>query len=59
MKAIAAAVWVVVMSTGCAVASVAGTAISTTVGVAGTVVETGVGVTGAVVRGVANAVSSE
>jgi phosphate/sulfate permease len=56
MKTIAAATVVLVMATGCAVASVAGTAVSTTVGVAGTVVGTGVGVTGAVVRGVANTI---
>ncbi len=48
---------VLVTATGCAVVSVAGTAVSTTVGIAGTVVETGISVTGAVVRGVANTVS--
>lgn len=42
---------------GCAVLSIAGTVVATTVSVAGTVVETGVGVAGSAIRGVANAIS--
>jgi hypothetical protein len=57
MKRIGALFLLSVACTGCAVVSVAGTAVSTTVSVAGTIVETGVSVAGSAVRGVASAVS--
>jgi hypothetical protein len=57
MKKITAVLLLLLPCAGCAVLSIAGTAVSTTVSVVGTVVETGVGVAGSAIRGVANTIS--
>jgi len=57
MKPGAAVLFLLLACTGCAVLSIAGTAVSTSVSVAGTVVETGIRVAGSAIRGVANAIS--
>jgi len=54
-----AALFLVLLCSGCTVLSIAGTAVATTVSVAGTVIETGVSVAGSAIRGVANAVSGK
>ena len=57
MNRTAAVLLLILSCSGCAVLSVAGTVVSTTVSVVGTVVETGVSVAGSAVKGVAKMVS--